>query len=74
MTDGIVKYKDYNFWINVDVPIINGLTIKDCIANYLKGKFPNCRIIGQYFEFNRIDFYVIEEKLHIEIQSLPTGI
>lgn len=73
MTDGIVKYKDYNFWTKVDAPIINGLTIKDYIANYLKGKFPNCRIIGQYFEFNRIDLYVVEEKLPVEIQSLPTG-
>lgn len=69
--NAIFNYKDYIFWKKVDEPLDGeeGLTIRDYVTNYLKEKFPECRIIGQYFEFNKIDLYVVEEKLPVEIQS-----
>lgn len=70
-SNAIFRYKDYIFWKKVDESLDDeeGLTIRDYVTNYLKEKFPVCRIIGQYFEFNKIDLYVIEEKLPVEIQS-----
>lgn len=66
----IRKYKEYNFWCDVKLPFNNeGLNAKDYIIEYLKNRFPNCIILGQYAEFNNIDLYVVEEKLPIEIQS-----
>lgn len=70
--DGAVfRYKGYTFWkmANGHLDEERGLTIKDYVADYLKEKFPACRIIGQYYEFNKIDLYIVEEKLPIEIQA-----
>lgn len=64
------KFKGYNIWTNVKKPFNeNGLNAIDYISIYVKKKFPNDVVIGQYFEFNNIDIYVIEEVLPIEVQS-----
>jgi len=58
----IINNTEYHWWTDVEEPIVDGLSIRDCVSNYLKSRFPNYRIIGQYFEFNKIDLYVVEEK------------
>ncbi len=66
----IRKYKEYNFWCDVKLPFNDeGLNAKDYITEYLKNRFPNSTILGQYVEFNNIDLYIVEEKLPVEIQS-----
>ena len=66
----IRTYKGYNFWYDVKKPFNDrGLNAKDYIALFLKERFPRGITIGQYFEFNRIDMFVVKEELPVEIQS-----
>ena len=58
-SNGIVKKGDYTFWTHRFV-------VNDFILDFLKNRFPDSLI---WPEFNKLDFFVINQGLPVEIQT-----
>jgi|GEM_PF-3423221 len=56
---GIIEFKGYTFWHNVDV-------VEDYVWNYLENRFPDSIIFPELFG---ADFVVLNENIPVEIQS-----
>ena len=56
---GVVEYKGYNFWSNVDV-------VYDTVWDFLQEKFPDEIVFPELFS---VDFVVLNENIPVEVQS-----